>query len=730
MNWDQNISKNNSLNDLSLWEWNDINVSNFFPIDNVKIESDLLKVNTLDLIKKNKKQTLQLSLFPKIKFLKLSTPFNSEIKKTKKNTDLILNDFIPKVDKHTYIFDEEKEVYESPKVYFDVIPFTPSKWSIFLPLVRRLPYFFWTVWIIFILFLWYGIFVKSYIQNTLEKVAQIDFHNISHIEKNISDIHTRLTRSNFLFTPLIWINYFIGNTSIENASYIIKWWRSLTRFWLKMFHIYHWVEKVVKDKWINQIMFSQLLENMIPLFSEMKYDLNQWEIYFSKVWDLHDWELNTKFQTYYNYLLELQQWFNYFEQNFSTLQNILWHERKRVYGIILQNHDEIRPTGWFMGSILFVEIFRWKVQSFEFKDIYELEWRLKDFGTKNGVAFDEPAPEWLDRITHTFWLRDANYFPLISVSSDQIKYFLDKWWYPIDGVIYINQNVIMDLLWVTGPIAFDQIWTSIDSTNFSTIFSLLTESKVAKDHTLSTPKQYLFDFWEVLFAHLTQYKNYQSLLWVLLKSFEKKDISFYFFAEEENILLSYFGLSSAPTYTSYLDFNFPVFTSISWNKSDRYMQRSYQKDVSLWENCEINTSFTITQNNTYWLNDEIYMKNFLYNIDALWQVDIDELLAVQWKTPNKQFIRVLIPLTAEITSSTARYQVSLDHQWKEIWFYLTTNPLSQSSFWFSYSLQNPECQPYEYILEKQPGLKSYDLDFIKDWNLLQSQYTDTNFIYK
>jgi hypothetical protein len=43
-------------------------------------------------------------------------------------------------------------------------------------------------------------------------------------------------------------------------------------------------------------------------------------------------------------------------------------------------------------------------------------------------------------------LRDANYYHEFKDSANNIKYFLDKIDYKIDGIIFINQNVILDLL--------------------------------------------------------------------------------------------------------------------------------------------------------------------------------------------------------------------------------------------------------------------------------------------
>lgn len=129
-----------------------------------------------------------------------------------------------------------------------------------------------------------------------------------------------------------------------------------------------------------------------------------------------------------------------------------------------------------MGSVMFVEVYRGKIISQEKKDIYALEWPLK--------PFTQIAPEGLHKITPTFGLRDANYYVEIEKSSQEIQKFLKKSDISIDGIVYINQQVIRDLLTLTGEVEFPAVKTKINSDNFSQIFSLLVESKIFKEGTL------------------------------------------------------------------------------------------------------------------------------------------------------------------------------------------------------------------------------------------------------
>ena len=138
--------------------------------------------------------------------------------------------------------------------------------------------------------------------------------------------------------------------------------------------------------------------------------------------------------------------------NFDAFLSLLGHEERKRYLIVFQNTDEIRPTGGFMGSMGLLEIFRWQVQIFQKKDVYAIEWDLKKSDYER-----LPAPKWLSELTDTFGLRDANYYVNLQDSSDAIKFFTDRAGLQIDGIVYINQNILLRLLEITWPVYFESL---------------------------------------------------------------------------------------------------------------------------------------------------------------------------------------------------------------------------------------------------------------------------------
>ena len=704
-----------------------VDISSLFLLSQARVFRRLFKQNTKDIFHKWKK-TVFLSIYPKIKLLKLYRPFNSEIKKVKKNKPVILSNYQP-IENYTTLnlsdFDETQRVispvfdFQHPKkqkfVFFRSLSFSLVKIGVsFLVLMLSL-------------FL-YWITTKTYIEKTFQGVQKLDIKNFSSLKSNLQNIQSDLKISYILIQPLLGLNFIVQNSSIDNLWKIIPAGRDMLNFSLYFFDIYDGVNAMIKEKWINEIMFSQLIDNIEPILINMNRNLSSAIDSLKTVSDFSDENINFQFKKYVNQVYYFWDYFHTIMDNLSVIKDILWHNEKRTYFIIFQNNDEIRPTGWFMGSVGILELFRWKIANFETKDIYAIEWDLKDFATKNGVAFEQSAPEGLNKISKTFWLRDANYYPTIEESSLKIQEFLKNSEYKIDGIVYINQNLILNILKKIGPIYYDAVKRDITYDNFSTLFSTLVEAKITKTHTLATPKQILFDFITIFFDKIKSIEDYKFFVELFIESIEKKDVSLYFFNTKENEFLKQIGLEKSYDYLSFFDFNYPVFTSISGNKSDRYISRNFEKIYSIQENCDISTSLKITQKHGFNINEEVYIKTLLYDMDALGQVDINTLLDIQWKWLNKQYIRVLIPKNAQVIQNK-NITVKDFPEYKEVSFYLDTNTFFESNFRFEYTISNPECKNYTYNFIKQPGIKNYSIDVINNWNLQQSLYTETDFTF-
>ena len=736
----------------------EVDVGKLFRIAPLKPFKPIYKKNTLDIQKETWKK-INLSLFPIIKILQLQKPIQ-DIIKHKKNNDIILLNPPTWKDKNTLDITNIENIYTPWPVYFDfkIKKIKPSKtmkqyliefkmryfkklnWKkdqkkdiiveeslqeekktpIFIIKYRKKIFISMVLlWCIF----WYGVFTKYMVENTFKSIQNIPLNtDVEYMENQFIRMKSDVILTNFLLQPIFIINYIAKNETLYNIQYTLNWMKNLINYAISTMVMYNWVQNIIHQKWPGEVMYSELFRNLEPTLLQSKRSINQSLNDFSRIKNLWDPNLNRLLWEKIAFIKKLNFYTDLLYNNKEVIQSMLWDEVKRTYIIVFQNSDEIRPTGWFMGSVGFIQIYKWKILYFEKKDIYAIEWLLKGH-------FKEKAPEWLSFITETFGLRDANYFLDIAESSKKIKYFLDQTNYKIDGIVYINQNIILDFLKNVWWIYFAPIKKDITSDNFSMIMSTLVESKITKTHTLATPKQILFDFIDLYIEKLKNEKKYSVYMKNILESVEKKDLILYSFQEKENTFLSQLWLIQKDLSSQYLDFNYPVFTSISWNKSDRYMQRTFIKDIQKNPDCSILSSLEITLTHTFKIAEEINIKNFLYDMDLLWKVNIQDTLTIQWKALNKQYIRVLLPKDALLEENS---QMKIKDIWekKEVSFYMNTNILFPTHFTLLYTLPNKECKPYSFLFQKQPWIKKYTLKFSQNKTLIWENDFDKDYIFK
>ncbi len=550
-----------------------------------------------------------------------------------------------------------------------------------------------------IFWFWYldKIIVENRVNAWYEKLIDIRQWNLSlyEIQKNVNNARFDLLISDVFFSPF---SIFPGD-QIHSVDNVIAWGRYLSKSLDNMLALYSKTRDFIDEKSLSNIYITQLLENISPelrnieaslLSSLYHYEAITWlptqELEDKRLWNIE------KIKTLLSYLQSLNT-------NFDTFLDMLGHNERKRYLIVFQNADEIRPTGWFMWSMGLLEIFRWKVQLFQKKDVYAIEWDLKSSDYER-----LPAPKGLNELTENFWLRDANYYVNLTDSSNAIKFFTDKAGISIDGIVYLNQNILLHLLEITGPVYFKQLDMMITSENFSEIMSLVVEAKAYKEGTLWTPKQILFDFMEVFWEKLQWDARYFDYMQSLVHDLHSRDIMVYSFNEDARNFLDEMWVSWAVNFDSRLDYQYPVYTSLSGNKSDRYMKRKFIQKVTSTDNCNFNVELTIENTHTLWKRKREELQSLVSQYD----IETPGILEIQWIARNRQFVRMILPQKTQIIPQND--VAIVDYGSRKGIEYFTQTELTQTSYntlW--YILENPSCQAYSYTLYKQPWIPSYDM---------------------
>lgn len=532
-----------------------------------------------------------------------------------------------------------------------------------------------------------------------------------HVDMAINDFRIAW----FLFYPFS----LIPTEKIEFPNHIIKWWKQIAYTINNLLKVYNNLNIYVKKEWINNLKATEILKSSKKEVFAIESDLSKALLEYNSIKDLKEWPLNAKFELWKKYLNNLEKYLLIIKSNYQTFLNILWDKNEKKYLVVFQNADEIRPTWGFMWSMWVIYLKKWKIVKFEPKDVYAHEWNLK-----KEDYMKLKAPEWLNTITGILWLRDSNYSYNYQISSEQINFFMKKIWYELDWIIYINNTIIEDFLKITGNISFTKVGENIRYNNFSEIMSLLVESKKFKEWSIWTPKQILFDFIEEFKARLVKDGNYLSYLKVILDNVTKREIVIYSFSPKENKLLSELDINWKIDYKSSLDFAYPIYTSISWNKSDRYVARKYEKTIKKNKDCSYDTSFKLSLTHNFTIQDESELKDLIkkYEITTPWT------MYIQWEWRNRQFVRIALPKNTIIDDSK-NYVIEETPTLKFVKFYLQTNRFETRSVTIKYKLLNQNCQKYSFNLYKQAWVRKYDIVFRDDDEVTEKKNIANDFVY-
>ncbi|QFR39259.1 DUF4012 domain-containing protein [Candidatus Gracilibacteria bacterium 28_42_T64] len=572
---------------------------------------------------------------------------------------------------------------------------------------------------IFIFIISFKFIVQGFIYSGYNKLQAIkeESMNLEEVKKAFNNARFDFILADILLKPLL----IIQNENITNGYNIVKGGKEITKLGDSLIQFYSELYTFINTKGIENVYVSNLIyNNKEDLIRFEKLLINSLG-YYNKIGGLGNGELESRLESNISKIKTLQSYLKYINGNFDTFVNLFGHDREKKYLIVFQNNDEIRPTGGFMGSLGLVTVYRGNIKSIEKSDIYAYEWNINKVYTKK-----IQAPKGLNKITGTFGLRDANYAPLVEDSSNDIKFFLDKININVDGIIYINQNTIIELLALLGPLQIKGIDEEISSENFSLLISTLVEAKTFKVGSLGTPKQILFDFSNVFIEKLKEKKDYVSYVKVLLTHLKNREIMIYSFIPEENNMLWKLNLNGKLNFNKTLDFSYPVFTSLSGNKSDRYMKRKFKKIVTLHNDCSIDTSIDIFSSHHFTKDNEAEL-NILF--DSYNIKNRDHILNIQGKGENHQFMRVLLPENAIITPKKGLKIVQYDN-YKIAEFFIKTRRLETTQYGLKYSLENSECKNYDFKFYKQPGLQSYDMELEMNNSLIESHGLKKDFYYK
>ena len=400
--------------------------------------------------------------------------------------------------------------------------------------------------------------------------------------------------------------------------------------------------KIWKTNPVKQMNVS--LEKLIFLLKNIEEHINSFDILFIwKQFNINIDNLLNNIGLIRNTLIDVNKYSD-------LVLKLTWEDWPQTLALLFQNSNELRPTGWFIWSFMIVKFNNWKIMSYRIQDIYKYDWQI--------TKYYEPPYEWEKLVWEKSWsLRDSNLSPDLEVSARNFNDFYEKsWWETIDNFIFIDQTLIADFLDILGPIHLNNYGIDINSDNFDFVMQFFIEW--AKKNAFVSPKLILInDFYRAFLDKAKLCFTKDNLPCIARFNDIKYDIF-----DNKNL-----QITSINSWNKKLiedlwfnwkfpsdDFVAPVFISISWNKSDKFVKTFF----ALEKKSEYEFTFNVSRTHSW---PEKYEKKwqFLINTFDSW-IPRDLLKDILWFWWNRSVLQFYLPHDFSLLFS----QSSIIRDWK------------------------------------------------------------------
>lgn len=568
--------------------------------------------------------------------------------------------------------------------------------------------------------------LKVYIQTQTQTAYQdlLSLQTISNLQdgrERILDAQKRFNTADFLFTPFSFLldSPIYSNPVVHTASKAIYGWKYLSRSLADATNLVDLLEAEATQNnpsagnnfpvsaFTGSVKITDFLQTNQPIIADLHNNLEIATLAYAQIGSLGSPTLDAKLQKAVSALLHINQILRFTLNNFPSILTMLGNTQPQRYMILNQNRDELRAAGGFPWTVITFEIYKGVVTNFERKDIYDYDWRL--------YPYHENPPAGLDRISSNYGMRDANYYVDFSDSLKKIDFFYEKaGWGSITTLVAINQGIILDLLKDIGKVHVDAINEDIDANTFSTVLSTLVEAKVVPYmrtgvDVFQTPKSVLFSFMDDFLHALAVKKDISGYSDVMAKAFKNAEI---LMASQNTDVQGFIdGLHITDNWKNDTgNWAYPLFTSLSGNKSDRYVHRTFTINSTTLTGCTVQNTFTLASTHTFNSTDEAQLNSVLARHSVApqtWQ----NLVQIQWWYTNKQFVRLVVPANAELLTEGSGMDIGVDNsnpKYSVFSWYTNVDVGKTTQNTFAYKVAVPNCQSNIHFY-KQAGLANINV---------------------
>jgi len=265
----------------------------------------------------------------------------------------------------------------------------------------------------------------------------------------------------------------------------------------------------------------------------------------------------------------------------------------QTYLILMQNEDELRPTGGYLTA----------AGSAVVKDGKLISINIETSELVDDLAKPYPSPPWQFREfmnIEMLLFRDSNWFTDFPTTVSWAEYFYSYTRASsADGVIAIDMQVIMRLLETLGPVRVDNVNFPITHENVMDYLRSAEESPPQGIQGKWDRKQFIGRLAQPLLEKILQARGqtWTKLVPVLMELMDERHILVQFDDEEATRLFERRSWDGAVRILNSSDYLMMVDTNMGYNKSNAVMETTLEYSVDLTELTQPEGRLTIYQTN-------------------------------------------------------------------------------------------------------------------------------------
>ncbi len=385
-------------------------------------------------------------------------------------------------------------------------------------------------------------------------------------------------------------------------------------------------------------------------------------------------------------------------KHFPALLKLMGHKHPHRYLVLLQNNNEIRPTGGFIGSYAIIDITDGEIVNLRVEDVYDID------GSYGGYI--EPH-ESLKDFTDNWRFRDSNYSPDFSISGSKARWFLQKQGGPgVDTVIAINQGLLRDMLEITGPVQVGE-FGKLNAENYNLLLSYVIEGKVWGPED---PKHILKVFVPAFKEAILKEQNIGAVGSKLHRAAQQKHILMYSPDPDIQALFDAAGISGRVRELGEKeDYLSVINASVGGTKSDKFVEENIRHEKQIEKNGRVINELTIKRSHL-WTDDVYYYWRGILREYGFKEMP-DQLIDILGRGRNKVNMRIFVPPgSILLESSDEDITVGYDEELRKTYFFsiMEINAGEVGTLNIKYELPftldfRKPADTYRLTVQKQPG---------------------------